>query len=312
MAVLKWNPLFTRLWRESVAIVLAPQIQGGYKMKKQLLVTGFVCCLLTVAATGIGYAQISESIEISTDTGRLVTAHLATPESDAPTVGVIVIHENRGLTDWVKSVADRLADNGFVAIAPDLLSGEAPDGGGTESFASSGNATRAIGNLDPDQVTDDLRAVTRYLQKQPSVGQISVSGFCWGGSQSFRFATNEESLNAAYVFYGSGPPAEDVARIMVPIYGFYAENDNRINSTIPATEEATKAAGVTYEFEIYPGVGHAFLRSVAEAANPAEVQKTSLDAAWERFLNRLNAQKTVTSVSPQGKHPTTLGETKDN
>ena len=252
-------------------------------MKKPMLLILLICGLLSV----IGHADGGESIEITTETGRVVTAHLAVPESDTSTTAVIVIHENRGLTDWVKSVADQLADNGHLAIAPDLLSGEGPNGGGTESFASSGAARTAIGNLNPDQITADLKAVTAYLYEQPSVMQVNVSGFCWGGTQSFRFATNEDSLAGAFVFYGSGPPAADIPRIMAPVYGFYAENDNRINATLPATEEATQAAEVTYEIEIYPGVGHAFLRSVAESANPTEVQKASFDAAWERFLNLL-------------------------
>ena len=277
-------------------------------MKKTVFLVPLICGLLAV----ICGADAAESVEISTETGRVVTAHLALPESNAPTVGVIVIHENRGLNDWAKSVADRLAENGFVAVAPDLLSGAGPEGGGTESFASSDAARSAIGTLNPDEITRDLKGVTKYLQALSSVAQVSVSGFCWGGAQSFRFATNEESLTAAYVFYGEGPPAEDIARIMAPVHGFYAENDNRINATIPATTEATKAAGVTYAPETYPGVGHGFLRSVEEAANPGEVQKTSFDAAWDRFLKLLGEQRaTAIRVEPQGKHPTTLGETKD-
>jgi carboxymethylenebutenolidase len=276
-------------------------------VKKLNFFIPLICGLLAA----VGHADAAESVEIETEAGRLVTAHLAMPESDAKTVGVIVIHENRGLNDWAKSVADTLAENGFIAIAPDLLSGAAPNGGGTADFASSDDARTAIGTLDPDQITADLKAVTTYLHEQPAVTQVSVSGFCWGGTQSFRFATNEASLSAAYVFYGSGPPAEDIARITVPVYGFYAENDARINATIPDTEAATAAAGVTYEHETYPGVGHAFLRSVAESANPTEVEQASFDAAWARWLNRLDGQNAVTPVSPQGKSPTTWGETKD-
>ena len=281
-------------------------------MKRLLSVIALIGCLAIPGQQGMVHAQSAESVEIPSDAGRVVTAHLATPDSNAPTTGVIVIHENRGLTDWVKSVADQLAENGFVAIAPDLLSGEAPNGGGTESFASSDSARTAISRLDADQITADLKGVTTYLLGLSRVTQVSVSGFCWGGIQSFRFATNEASLAAVYVFYGSGPSAEDTRRITAPVYGFYAENDNRINGTIPATQEAAAAAGVTYEAETYPGVGHAFLRSVAESANPTEIQKASLDAAWERFLNLLDAQTTTTSVSPQGKYPTTLGETKED
>jgi len=280
-------------------------------MKKQILVALF-CCLFIVSAQHTSNARISESIEILDDeTGRSVIAHLAKPDTGVAAVGVIVIHENQGLTDWVKSVADRLADNGYIAIAPDLLSGKGPNGGGTDDFASSDDARTAIGTLDSDQITRDLQDVTQYLREQTGVIEVSVSGFCWGGAQSFRYATNEASLAAAFVFYGTPPTADEISRIRSPIYGFYAENDSRINETIPATQEATESAGVTYAYEIYPGVGHAFLRSVEDAENPSEVEQASFDAAWTRFLDLLEAQVVITSVTPQGKAPTTLGEKKD-
>ena len=286
-------------------------------MKKQYFFITLICFLLFLKGNGIrpvhaaGLAS-SQVVEVTAANGRVVTAHLALPDTKGPVASVVVIHENRGLTGWVKSVADRLAVNGFAAIAPDLLSGAGPDGGGTDSFPSSGDATRALSALNSDQITADLKAVAQYVRNLPeTTDKIAVAGYCWGGMQTFRFATNEASLAAVFVFYGDGPSAADILRITAPVYGFYAENDNRINSTIPATQEAMAAAGRTYEFEIYPGVGHAFLRSVEESANPSEVEKAAFNGAWERFLNLLGElQTTPTPVDPQGKLPTTLGERK--
>src|SRR5439155_17570846 len=130
-----------------------------------------------------------------------------------------------GLSDWARLLADELAEAGYIAIAPDLLSGMGPKGGGTEDLGN--NVGKAIRDLPPDQITADLNAVADYVQKLPACnGKVAVCGFCWGGSQSFRFATNRPSLKAAFVFYGTGPDsAEAIAKIKCPVYGFYGGND---------------------------------------------------------------------------------------
>ena len=128
------------------------------------------------------------------------------PEISNPTISVLVIHENRGLTDWVRSMADQIAEAGYIAVAPDLLSGKAPDGGKTSDFANSDDARTAIYQLDPDAVTADLNVVYKYMIKLPaSNGKSAVMGFCWGGSQTFRYATNNSEIGAAMVFYGTRP-----------------------------------------------------------------------------------------------------------
>jgi dienelactone hydrolase len=131
---------------------------------------------------------------------------------------VLVIHENKGLTDWVRSVADRVAEAGYIAIAPDLLSGKGPNGGGTDSFADADAATKAIYALDAAQVTADLSAVADYVTKLEACnGKLSVAGFCWGGSQSFAFATERKDLKAACVFYGTAPKEESaLSKIALP------------------------------------------------------------------------------------------------
>src|SRR5690349_7749089 len=160
---------------------------------------------------------------------REVQAFVAFPEVKDKATAVVVIHEIFGLTDWVRLVTDQLAEAGYVAIAPDLLSGMGPKGGGSDSFE--GDAVRkAIMSLPADQVTADLNAAADYVAKLPAGnGKVAVAGFCWGGGQSFRYATNNKNLKAAFVFYGPGPDEAGVARINCPVYGFYGGNDARIN-----------------------------------------------------------------------------------
>src|SRR5512135_2771209 len=164
---------------------------------------------------------------------REVNAFLAFPEVKDKATAVVVIHEIFGLTDWVRGVADQLAEAGYIAIAPDLLSGTAPDGGGTSELGGADAVRKVISSLPPDQITADLNAVVEYVAKLPACnGKVVVAGFCWGGSQSFRFATNNKDIRAALVFYGTGPEnAEDLKRTGCPVYGFYGESDARVTST---------------------------------------------------------------------------------
>ncbi len=217
---------------------------------------------------------------------RTVHAFVVYPESKKKAAAVVVIHENQGLTDWARSVADQLAAAGYIAIAPDLLSGMAPGGGKTSDFPSGDAARQAIGALDSDQVTADLNAVSDYVRKLPAAsGKVAVAGFCWGGRQSFRFATNRSDLAAAFVFYGSGPEsvASGVASVRAPVFGFYAENDARINATLGATEAAMKAAGKRYEPVTYAGAGHGFMRS-GEAPDASAENRKAREDAWKRWL----------------------------
>src|SRR6266852_2053787 len=169
---------------------------------------------------------------------RDVNAFVVYPEEKNKATAVVVIHEIFGMSDWVQLLADELAEAGYVAIAPDLLSGMGP-------FADNNAIGKAIRDLPPDQITADLNAAADYVAKLPAAnGKVAVAGFCWGGSQSFRFATNRPTLSAAFVFYGTGPEtAEATAAIKAPVYGFYAGNDARVGATVPKTVEMMKAAG---------------------------------------------------------------------
>lgn len=210
---------------------------------------------------------------------REVNSFVVYPEINKKATAVVVIHEIFGMSDWVQQLTDELAEAGYIAIAPDLLSGMGPKGGGTSDF--DGNSVRqAIGALPPDQITADLNAVADYVSKLPAAnGKVAVTGYCWGGSQSWRFATNRPSLKAAFVFYGSAPttpppnPVPDktaLAKIGAPVYGFYGENDMRINATLTPTSEATKELKKTFDPVIYAGAGHGFMRA-GEPNNPEPV-----------------------------------------
>ena len=221
------------------------------------------------------------------DVGKVRT-YVVYPQVSNRAPAIVVIHENRGLTDWVRTVADRLAENGYIAVAPDLLSGTAPNGGNTKDFPTEDAAREAIGKLDRAKVIEDLRAVVEYARKIPAAsGKVSVAGFCWGGSRTWDVANNVDGISAAYPFYGGGPQdAEGVAGIEAPVYGFYGGNDARVNATIPKTEELMKAAGKTFEPVIYEGAGHAFMR-LGEMPDATEANRKAYEEGWKRWLGLL-------------------------
>ena len=219
---------------------------------------------------------------------RDVNSFLVFPEVKNKATAVVVIHEIFGMSDWVRSLTDQLAEAGYIAIAPDLLSGMGPKGGGSSEFDRSGIG-QAIRDLPADQITADLNAVADYVAKLPACnGKVAVCGFCYGGSQSFRFATNRPSLKAAFVFYGTGPDsAEAIAKIKCPVYGFYGGNDARVDQTIPKSQELMKAAGKTYEPVIYEGAGHGFMRAGEDPGDKVEANKKARDEAWARWKDLL-------------------------
>lgn len=219
--------------------------------------------------------------------GRTVHAYVVYPEVRERAMAVVVIHENRGLNDWARTVADRLAEAGYIAVAPDLLSGMAPGGGRTTDFATQDAAREAISRLPREQVIADLRAVVDYARAIPAAnGQVSVAGFCWGGARTWEIA-NEAPLAAAFVFYGTGPQDEaGIARISSPVHGFYGGNDARVNATIPRTAELMRAAGKPFTPVTYEGAGHAYMRS-GETAEGTPADRAAHDQSWERWLRLL-------------------------
>ena len=240
---------------------------------------------------------------------RQVHTYLARPQRGEGKVAVVLIHEIFGLSDWVISVADRLAAAGYIALAPDLLSGMGPEGGRTPDFADQSALTRAVSGLPPAQVSADLWAVAAQAAALKGVSAMVVAGFCWGGSETFAFATEHPGLAAAYVFYGASPDsAAALARISCPVYGFYGGNDGRINATLPATTEKMQAAGKVYEPVIYEKAGHGFMRAGAESG-ASEANRLAHDQAWARWLDLL-AQ--LASSLPSSVEETSWGQLKSH
>ncbi len=182
------------------------------------------------------------------------------PERSDKAPVVIVIHEIFGMTDWVRSVTDQLAADGFIAVAPDLLSGMGPDGGGTESLGE--QARDVIRKLSPEDTAKRLNAARQYALALPSAsGKSACIGFCWGGSASFQYATQQPELDAAVVYYGTAPrEASELEKIACPVMGFYGEDDSRVTSTVEATKEHMTKLKKEFAAHVYDGAGHGFLR----------------------------------------------------
>ncbi len=211
---------------------------------------------------------------------RTIKAFVVYPQSKNKTPVVLVVHEIFGLTDWVRGLCDQLAENGVIAIAPDLLSGQ--------TFSDVDGARKAISELPKAQIKADLDATAEYALKIPATdGTLAVCGFCWGGGWAFGYANENAKLKAAYSFYGTASSeASDVANIACPVYGFYGENDERVGATIPKAEELMKAAGKKYTPVIYKGAGHGFMRE-GEMPGGSEANKKARQDAWTRWKTLL-------------------------
>jgi len=227
----------------------------------------------------------SEWVSVKHD-GRTVETFVVYPAASGKRPVVLLIHEIFGMSDWVEDLADQVAEAGYIAVAPDLLSGMGPDGGRSSSFAQD-KLMEAVSKLPPDQVTADLNAAADYANKIPSSnGKLFVGGFCWGGGQAFRFATNRQDLSGAFVFYGPPPDKDSMARINAPVYGFFAGEDSRIGAMIPDAIANMKAAGKTFEPITYDGAHHGFMRG-GEAPDAKEPDKKARDEAWTRWKSLL-------------------------
>src|SRR3954468_4651049 len=208
--------------------------------------------------------------------GDSVKAWVVYPQRSTKAPVVIVVHEIFGLSSWVRSVADQLAADGFIAIAPDLLTMKnLPDG--PDSVVAP-LATAAIRTLDPAWVQKQLDAVAEFGMSLPAAERkYGIVGFCWGGGISFAHAVHSPTLGASVVYYGVSPKTADLASVRAPVLGLYAGNDARVDATIPAADTAMHTLGRTYNYSIYPGAGHGFLRQQTgmDGANMAAAR-----AAW--------------------------------
>jgi carboxymethylenebutenolidase len=266
--------------------------QNFLPMRRIVVFIFLLANFAVINAQDVAIRQLNESprhhewVKVEND-GREINCFVVYPEISEKATVVIVIHENRGLTDWVRSFSDRLAAKGYITVAPDLLSEFSEEYPSTSDFPNSDAARNAIYELPPDQVKYDLMSVQDYAEQLPAGnGKTVVAGFCWGGSQSFRMATYNSDIKAALVFYGSAPEKKEIKNISAPVYGFYGGNDERINSGIPETEKQMQAEGKKYNYFIYPGAGHAYMRNGADPSGSAENIKAR-EKSWEKMLEIL-------------------------
>ena len=254
-------------------------------MKRGILALGLIFAVQSLLAQDWAKARLNSSprhgewVEIKSG-DRKIKGFVVYPERKDKAPVVLVIHEIFGLTDWVRGLCDQLAENGVVAIAPDLLSGQ--------TFADPDGARKAISALSESQIKADLDATSDYALKIPACnGTLAVCGFCWGGGWVFQYANMNPKLKAAYSFYGTAPDEQaKVANIACPVYGFYAGNDERVNATIPKAQELMKGAGKKYEPVVYSGAGHGFMRE-GEKPDANEENRRARDEAWARWKTLL-------------------------
>jgi carboxymethylenebutenolidase len=214
---------------------------------------------------------------------RTIDCFIVYPEVKDKATAVLVIPEVFGMTDWVRNAADEIAAAGYIAITPDLWTGK--------QYSDVNDAIKATYALPEKQVTADLDAAAKYVLSLPSCnGHLVVAGFCWGGGQSFKYATHNNKVKASFVFYGSPVDKKEMSKIQCPVYGFYGGNDNRITSTVSATEEQMKKLGKTYEPVTYEGAGHGFMRA-GEAPDAKPDDKKAHDEAWQRWKELLAKYK---------------------
>jgi carboxymethylenebutenolidase len=238
-----------------------------------------------------------EYVTIDEPGGRKLQAWVVYPQAKDKTPVVVMVHEIFGLSDWAREMADEVAGAGYIVVEPDLLSGDGPGAhgaamaaatpGGTSAFPSQDAVINAVSNLPESGVMTDLDAAADFGKKLPaSDGKLFVAGFCWGGGQSFQFATHRHDLSAAFVFYGPPPPMDAMKNVSAPVYGFYAEMDARVSATIPATQAAMKADGKVYEPVVYDGAGHGFMR-LGESPDASAANTAARQAAFRRFIELL-------------------------
>ena len=200
-----------------------------------------------------------EWVAIKVNATDSAMAWVVYPERRDKAPVVIVIHENTGINTWTRAVADQAAADGFIGIAPDLTTMFRTGDLKADPDRDAGRA--AIGRVTPELANQIIDAVAKYGMSLPAAQQkYGIIGFCWGGARSFHHATHSRTLGASVVFYGSPPTPEAMAQIKAPVLGLYGGNDARINATIPATDSTMKRLGKSYEYHIFDGAGHGFLR----------------------------------------------------
>ena len=221
-------------------------------------------------------AVIASQVEFPAGPSGNIMGYLTRPSDEVPAPVILVCHENRGLTPHIQDVTRRFAKAGYVGLAVDLLSRQ-----GGSAAVGQDNVPGALGNIAPDQFVEDFKSGWHYLQGQSfaEAARVGMTGFCFGGGVTWRVATQMPELLAAVPFYGPHPPVEDVPNIRAAVLAIYGQLDSRINSGIPAIEQAMTENGKIYHKMVYPNADHAFHNDTGPRYN-AEAARD----AWERTL----------------------------
>ena len=238
---------------------------------------------LTVAARLAASPRHGEYVMIARTPGGAdsLRAWVVYPERKDKAPVVVVLHEIFGLSTWVRGVADQLAADGFIAVAPDLLTGKYTLAAG--DTITQAQASALIRTLAPDSVQRDIARSAEYGMSLPAAKQsFGVVGFCWGGSTSFNAAVRAHpKLKGAVVYYGTSPASTELTNVRAPVLGLYGENDARVNATIPGADSTMKALRKPYEPVILAGAGHGFLRQ-QDGQNGANL--TAARSAWPKTI----------------------------
>ena len=260
------------------------------------LAIGLTCAMGAIAAPVVtlpaGEERAKEALDTSPRHGEYVDVAYGTnkplrtwivyPERRDKAGVVLIISEIYGLSDWLRAVADQVAADGFIAVAPDLISGLGPGGGGTDSCATRDDVVKLIRQLTIEETNARLDAVRAYTRTIAAAnGKLATLGFCWGGGRSFSYAATPNPPQAAVVFYGSSPDSAALLAVRAPVLGHYGGDDARVNATIEPAKQALAKLGRAYEPHVYDGAGHGFLRgqSLREGANLRATQQ-----AWPRTV----------------------------
>jgi len=202
-----------------------------------------------------------ELVDVPLTAGTPLRTWIVYPERKDKAGVVMIVHEIFGLSDWIRGVADQLAREGFIAVAPDLISGMGPGGGGTESVSSRDSVVQLIRGLSPEETKRRLDAVRAWATALPAAnGKIATIGFCWGGGRSFEYAASEPSPAGAVVYYGTSPDSATLVRVKAPVLGLYGGDDARVDATIEPAKKVLEKTGVDYDPHLFDGAGHGFLR----------------------------------------------------
>jgi len=218
-----------------------------------------------------------EDVTVALDSGAPMKTWVVYPERKDKAGVVVLIMEIYGLSPWLRSVADQLAKDGFIAVAPDLVAGLGPGGGGTDSAATRDDVVKMVRALTPEEALARIEATRKFAASIPAAnGTVATMGFCWGGGRSFEFAAHDPPPQAAIVYYGVSPDSATLLKVRAPVLGFYGGDDARVNATIDPAKAALKQSKRWYEPHIYEGAGHGFLRAqtMREGANLKAAQQS--------------------------------------